>query len=544
MKILDDLSVFNDLTVAGTATAAAFSGPLTGAVTGNCSGSAGALALPAGGYYLYNALSSGLATYAWAGWTDAFQWATGPGVGGGPLAEYWTGAYWTTWAIDCRGLFSGAGYLSIPGSLPYLNTRYTFITPAWFGGGTLAIQIEWTATFAGALTYTLESSVDGSSWATVIGPTVQVVGTAPATIMAPGVPHARNTYWRVTIDYGASTGNQQINFIRCLTSRSSVNFWGWPATWDVNKGVTLAGALTVPANISLSGWASNWVAWNSNGVGAPTVNTSSVGTKLILYPAVSSSSVDYAIGVESGGLWSSVANSAGHFSWYAGTTSIMSLSGTTGILTATGFSGALTGNATSASAVAVSASSATVYYVPLCTGATGNQSLHASTGLTFNPTLYYGLFCGYPVALGSTAFQPNASLHINGTLGNCNRLFQMNSIPTTGAGYGIILGGNQWYTLGVGTDGIFRVATGADAITANQLTVNTSGQVGVGTAAQTTALGVVGDTNISGTLTVGNLVLPLSRPGSPVNGSCYWENTTEKFWIYSSIYGWRSTTLT
>ena len=42
----------------------------------------------------------------------------------------------------------------------------------------------------------------------------------------------------------------------------------------------------------------------------------------------------------------------------------------------------------------------------------------------------------------------------------------------------------------------------------------------------------------------GRLNLPTSQPASPVNGSCYWDSSTNKFWVYSSTYGWKSVTLT
>ncbi|RTL07756.1 hypothetical protein EKK58_01025 [Candidatus Dependentiae bacterium] len=42
----------------------------------------------------------------------------------------------------------------------------------------------------------------------------------------------------------------------------------------------------------------------------------------------------------------------------------------------------------------------------------------------------------------------------------------------------------------------------------------------------------------------GRMNLPTSQPGSPVNGSCYWDGSTNKFWVYSSTYGWKSVTLT
>ena len=72
------------------------------------------------------------------------------------------------------------------------------------------------------------------------------------------------------------------------------------------------------------------ISWSTIGVGSPTFTTSSVGTKLLLYPSETSSMVDYAIGIEPGVQWSSIPNATGNFSfkWYAGTSTIASLSNT------------------------------------------------------------------------------------------------------------------------------------------------------------------------------------------------------------------------
>ena len=80
----------------------------------------------------------------------------------------------------------------------------------------------------------------------------------------------------------------------------------------------------------------------ASGVAAPAFTTRSAGTKIVLYPQVGAAAVDYAIGIESGTLWSSVATTAQQFLWYGGTTVAMTLSGT-GTLTATTFSGTHSG---------------------------------------------------------------------------------------------------------------------------------------------------------------------------------------------------------
>lgn len=76
--------------------------------------------------------------------------------------------------------------------------------------------------------------------------------------------------------------------------------------------------------------ANNRIDFNTNGVAAPTTTTRSAGTKVVLYPALGATSVDYALGIDSGALWSSIPGfDAGQFfKWYGATTEIANLSGT------------------------------------------------------------------------------------------------------------------------------------------------------------------------------------------------------------------------
>jgi len=82
------------------------------------------------------------------------------------------------------------------------------------------------------------------------------------------------------------------------------------------------------------------ISWSVLGVNPPTFNVSSTGTKLLLWPAESATMVDYAVGIESSSLWSSIPNTTGNFAfkWYAGTTTIAILSNT-GTITANKFVG-------------------------------------------------------------------------------------------------------------------------------------------------------------------------------------------------------------
>lgn len=79
--------------------------------------------------------------------------------------------------------------------------------------------------------------------------------------------------------------------------------------------------------IYLNGTTGNRIDFSIAGLAAPAFTTRSAGTKIVLYPVVGASSVDYAIGVENNALWQSVGTSSNQFKWYAGTTNIATLTG-------------------------------------------------------------------------------------------------------------------------------------------------------------------------------------------------------------------------
>jgi Chaperone of endosialidase len=102
---------------------------------------------------------------------------------------------------------------------------------------------------------------------------------------------------------------------------------------------TQGAAVTFPGNVSISqasgpqikftGGTSNYISWNTSGVAAPTFTTSSAGTKLLIYPNVTASLVDYAIGIASNLMWLSVPSNTStySFAFYGGTTQVAYLTG-------------------------------------------------------------------------------------------------------------------------------------------------------------------------------------------------------------------------
>lgn len=102
----------------------------------------------------------------------------------------------------------------------------------------------------------------------------------------------------------------------------------------VNVGGTLTStaagsAVTGQSQIYLNGATSNRIDWAAVGIGAPAFTTRSAGTKLLLYPTLTGSLVDYAIGIDSATMWSSVPENSDSFKfkWYGATTEVASLSG-------------------------------------------------------------------------------------------------------------------------------------------------------------------------------------------------------------------------
>ena len=122
--------------------------------------------------------------------------------------------------------------------------------------------------------------------------------------------------------------------------------------------------------IFLNGATSNRIDWAAVGTGAPAFTTRSAGTKIVLYPSLSGSVTDYALGVDTATMWTSVpeATDGFNFKWYGAETLAANLSGT--------------GNFTTAGGIVVNST------VPASSSATGALIVKGGVGIAGN--LYVG----------------------------------------------------------------------------------------------------------------------------------------------------------
>lgn len=83
------------------------------------------------------------------------------------------------------------------------------------------------------------------------------------------------------------------------------------------------------SNLFMNSLTSNSLRFNTEGVAVPSFTTRSLGTKLVLYPQVSATTSDYAIGIASSTFWHSIpqATSAFSYRWYNGITEGMRFRG-------------------------------------------------------------------------------------------------------------------------------------------------------------------------------------------------------------------------
>jgi hypothetical protein len=124
-----------------------------------------------------------------------------------------------------------------------------------------------------------------------------------------------------TLSFGGNGATAPASGAINIDGSANSTFTGQIISTRANSATTGAG------QIYLNGTTGNRIDFNTAGIAAPSFTTRSVGTKIVLYPDLSAGNVDFAFGIEGSTLWQSIPNSSCTFRYYAGTTSIATLSG-------------------------------------------------------------------------------------------------------------------------------------------------------------------------------------------------------------------------
>ncbi|MGF2034275.1 MAG: hypothetical protein RMZ43_002935 [Nostoc sp. CmiVER01] len=125
---------------------------------------------------------------------------------------------------------------------------------------------------------------------------------------------------------GAKTFSNVVNITNSTASSSTTT-----GSLVTAGGMGVGGAITAGSTVQATAYLTP-----NTGLGNPTYNTRSPGTKFVFYPNVNATNVDYGIGVSGGTFWLSVPSTSQGFYFFGGTTSTANISGT-GVITGTQF---------------------------------------------------------------------------------------------------------------------------------------------------------------------------------------------------------------
>jgi hypothetical protein len=432
------LSVVGDGNFTGVVTASSFSGNASSATFATTAGIA------------TFATSSGIATFATTAGIATFATTAG-------IATYADNAGIST---NLKG--------GLVGNIPYQSATDTTVFLANGSSGTILQSNgvgnapSWiTAAPAGAITGltvrdegTIVGGANSVSQFDFVGSNISVASTA-----------------------GIATITIADNLVGTALSISGISTVGFLTATNIwNAGITTSSRLTLNGanntvdgggQIFLNGATGNRIDFNNNGVAAPAFTTRSAGTKLVLYPNVSGSNVDYAFGIEANTLWYSIpeAISGRRHRWYAGTTQLADLKGSGEFLLG---SSTLTGTASQLLQVTGGA------YV------SGNVGI-GTTNAVNNLQVFGGIVAGNATSAtiqsGFSILRPNDSTPRTFAIAETDKDLR--------------IGGGAWNSVNI------RTAPSNEV----RVAITSSGNIGIGTTNPTSKLSVVGDGNFTGVVT-------------------------------------------
>jgi hypothetical protein len=321
-----------DITISGSLTVI---GPTVGSFTGSLQGTSSWANNAITASYILNAVSSSFsstasfvrnaqtASYVLNAVSSSFA-STASFINPLNQSVILTGSLNTSGSVILRGLTTQSNSFlvtinNLTGQLSYTSSAAAISGAINPGGSNTQIQYNQAGTFAGTDRLTFDGTTlraTGSfsgSFNGIYNNLVSLNNTGPNSQFQILYGNGTTVSGSNSIVINPSSGNILTNTLQTAGT----------GTTSISSGV---------GQIYLNGASSNLIEYNANGFAAPTTGTRSAGTKIVLYPGINSTQIDYAIGIETYTMWYSVPTSSysgvpTNFKWYAGNTNIATLTG-------------------------------------------------------------------------------------------------------------------------------------------------------------------------------------------------------------------------
>lgn len=317
-----------------------------------------------------------------------------------------------------------------------------------------------------------------------------------STLNAGGFVYA-NTSGTLSIGSGSNLPSGSGSYIQNTTSQQATSNFNISGAGVIGTTLAVTGNTTLSGGtVSLNNGTSNILSFNTNGVNIPAFTTSSTGTKVLLYPSESGTTVDYAIGIAASTLWHAVPQNTSSFqhTFYGGTTELMRIRG----------DGNVGINNTSPAAPLDVHTTATAGTGALIaefgsTASSGRLQFYDETS-TLGGRLYFG--SGNPAEIqsgGNLAIMPSNYLGI-GTTSPSARLYALSVDNSNTTNIATFMANNQTYGTSIWYGGIRPTGTNSSNLLyldgqgggAVALQTQQTGNVGIATGSPYTTLDVQG----------------------------------------------------
>ena len=261
--------------------------------------------------------------------------------------------------------------------------------------------------------------------------------------LGPGNLEVQGSIYTNTIGPNTVAGGITVTGPTYFTSTSTIG--------NSNSIGSTSGAVNITGDLVMSNSTSNQsIAFTTaGGINIPSFTTRSSGTKIVIYPSVTGSSVDFAIGLSATSLWLSVPNSSNTIAFYTGNGIVAEIGSTTNFYNTTASSSSTTGSVVFSGGIGIQGTSyiSSQFYQTDTTAVPSSVGNNAATG-SFNMSGALALN-GSSSNANSIIFNPinyadPGAINTSRSVGS--RLILFPNITSTSTDYAIGIGNNCiWY---------------------------------------------------------------------------------------------------